>query len=116
MKKKEEDWKDRLGVVYSTNDNYDYDYQDEEEEDTLDPSEQKLYISLDKKQRKGKVVTLIEGFVGTNDDLKELERTLKQKCGTGGSSKEGNIIIQGNYKEKIGNLLSDLGYAIKYKG
>jgi len=118
MKKKEQeqDWKSRLGVVYSTNKEYDYDYEELEPEETLAPEEQTLYISLDRKQRKGKTVTLIEGFVGTPEDLKALEKIIKQKMGTGGSCKEGNILIQGDYKEKIGNLLSSKAYAVKYKG
>lgn len=109
------DWKDRLGVVFSTNDDYDFDYDDQEEE-TLDPDDQNLYVSLDRKQRKGKVVTLVEGFIGTDEDLKDLGKTLKSKCGTGGSAKDGEIIIQGDKKEKVYEILISMGYKVKKKG
>jgi translation initiation factor 1 len=101
------------GIVYSTNSDFDY-YQDEEDEvETLAPNKQKLRISLDKKQRKGKKVTLIEGFVGTDDDLSDLGKTLKTKCGVGGSTKDGEILIQGDHREKVKGLLDKMGY--KYK-
>lgn len=109
------DWKDRLGVVFSTNDDYDFDYDDREEE-TLDPGDQNLYVSLDRKRRKGKVVTLVEGFIGTDEDLKDLGKTLKSKCGTGGSAKDGEIIIQGDKKEKVYEILISMGYKVKKKG
>lgn len=110
------DWKDRLGVVFSTGDNYDYDYEGQEEEETLDPEDQNLYVSLDRKHRKGKVVTLVEGFIGTEEDLKELGKTLKSKCGTGGSAKDGEIIIQGDKKGKVYEILISMGYRVKKKG
>lgn len=98
-------------IVYSTNANFKYETEDDSQE-TLTPEEQFLVISLDKKQRKGKVVTLIDGFVGTDADLKDLEKKLKVSCGVGGSSKNGQIIIQGNLKEKITMLLTNWGYKI----
>jgi translation initiation factor 1 len=110
------DWKDRLGVVFSTSDNYDFDYDDQEEEDTLDPKDQRLYVFVDRKQRKGKAVTIVEGFVGLEDDLKELGKTLKTKCGTGGSVKDGEIIIQGDNKKKVYDILLAMGYSVKMKG
>ncbi len=113
---KDKDWKDRLGVVFSTSDEYSYDYDDNEEEETLDPSEQDLRVFVDRKHRKGKVATLITGFVGTDDDLKELGKALKSKCGTGGSAKDGEIIIQGDNKQKIHDLLKSMGYGVKMKG
>ena len=98
---KKNDWKDRLNVVYSTNPDFHYDTEEEEETATLDKAKQKLRVMLDRKNRGGKVVTLITGFIGTDDDLKELGRLLKSKCGVGGSAKEGEIIIQGDFKAKI---------------
>jgi translation initiation factor 1 len=103
-------------VIYSTNPDFnDWDEQ-EEEVITNSPKDQKLYISLDKKQRKGKKVTLVTGFIGSFDDLKELGRVLKTKCGVGGSVKDNEIIIQGDFKEKIKNILESLGYNCKTKG
>lgn len=106
----------RVGVVYSTNDKYDYDYEPDEEQQTLQPSEQQLYVSIDRKQRAGKEVTLVEGFVGTADDLKELGKQLKQACGTGGSVKDGQILVQGNCRDKVCAWLDKAGYRYKRKG
>lgn len=103
-------WKDRLGVLYSTNPNYQYQTETEEEAETLAPAEQRLRISLSKKQRAGKEVTLIEGFVGKEEDLSALAKVLKNKCGVGGSAKEGEILIQGDQRSKVKELLLSLGY------
>mgnify|MGYP001232739325 CR=1 FL=1 len=114
-KKKLSSFGDLGGMVFSTNP----DYTPEEEpelEDTVDPSKQTLYVSYDKKQRKGKVVTLVEGFEGPEPDLVELGKYLKQRCGAGGSVKDGEIIVQGNFVPKIIELLVAKGYNVKKKG
>jgi translation initiation factor 1 len=107
---KNNDWKDRLNVVYSTNPDYQYENIEEEEAETLPKNQQKLRISMEKKGRGGKTVTLVRGFIGTEDDLKELGKLLKTKCGVGGSAKEGEIIIQGDFKQRIIDLLKAEGY------
>ena len=109
-KPKENDWKDRLNVVYSTNPDFKYELDDEEEQTTLQPSQQRLRVQLDRKNRGGKVVTLVTGFIGKEDDLKELGKFLKSKCGVGGSSKDGEIIVQGDFKQKVLELLKKEGY------
>jgi translation initiation factor 1 len=108
--------KKRIDVVYSTNQSYDYSYEEDEELETLPPNEQTLRVLIDRKQRKGKAVTLIEGFVGTTDDLKELGKKLKSKCGVGGSAKDGEIIIQGEVRDKVMDLLKADGYNVKRVG
>lgn len=114
---KNNDWKDRLNVVFSTNPDYNYSYDEQEEKETLPKNQQKLRVSLDRKSRGGKTVTLIEGFVGTDADIKELGKLLKTKCGVGGSVKDGEIIVQGDFKQKIVELLIKDGYiATKPKG
>lgn len=110
------DWKERLGVVYSTSNNFDYNYEEEEQEETIAPKQQDLRVSLDKKQRKGKKVTLVTGFVGSDEDLKDLGKQLKSKCGTGGSTKDKEIIIQGDFREKIMQILTKEGYKVKQSG
>ena len=104
------DKKERINVVYSTNPNYQYEYNQEEEQETLAPEKQNLRVTLDSKQRKGKTVTLVQGFVGTEEDLAKL---LKNKCGVGGSVKDGEIIIQGEVKEKVLTILRDNKYRAK---
>ena len=107
---KTNDWKDRLNVVYSTNPDFQYETEHEEETPTLPSSQQRLRVQLDRKNRGGKTVTLVTGFVGTEDDLKELGKFLKNKCGVGGSAKDGEIIIQGDFKQKVAELLVKAGY------
>ena len=104
------DWKDRLGVLYSTNPDFEYTTEQVEEPDTLEPARQELRISLSKKQRGGKEVTLITGFVGREEDLAELGRLLRQRCGVGGSAKDGEILIQGDQRTKLLTILQSLGY------
>lgn len=108
--------KERINVVYSTNPDFRYDREEEESAETLAPQQQLLYVSLDRKQRGGKEVTLVEGFIGTDDDLKDLGKLLKSKCGVGGSAKDGEIIVQGNFREKVMELLVKEGYKVKRKG
>lgn len=115
-RKKKNDWKNRDGVVYSTNSDFDYEYEGDEEQETLDPSDQDLRVQLDKKARGGKQVTLITGFIGSEDDLKDLGKTLKSKCGVGGSAKDGEILIQGDLRQKIKELLISMGYSAKISG
>ena len=107
------DWKKRLGVVFSTNPDFTYTEETIQEADTLEPSRQNLIVSIDRKGRGGKQVTLITGFVGTADDLSDLGRTLKVKCGVGGSAKDGEITIQGDFRDRVVTLLKDMGYKAK---
>lgn len=107
---KNNDWKDRLNVVYSTNPDFKYITDVEEEIETLDKSKQKLRVTIEKKGRGGKTVTVITGFVGNENDLKTLGKLLKTKCGVGGSVKEGEILIQGEFKQRIIELLKTEGY------
>lgn len=103
-------------IIYSTNPDYN-NWEDEVEEiPTLSPAEQKLYVRIDKKQRKGKKVTLVEGFIGNETDLKTLGSILKSKCGVGGSVKDGVILIQGDFKSKVFELLKSMGYNCKTVG
>lgn len=116
MSKKTNDWKKRDGIVFSTADSFEYQFGEEESQDTLPPSQQKLRVLLDKKARAGKQVTLIEGFVGSEEDLKELGKLLKNKCGVGGSTKDGEILIQGDHREKVLQVLTQAGYGTKKVG
>ena len=107
---KSNDWKERLNVVYSTNPDYRYETDDDEHAETIEPAKLNLRVQLDKKNRGGKVVTLVTGFIGTEDELKELGKLLKTKCGVGGSAKDGEIIVQGDFKQKVLELLKKEGY------
>lgn len=110
------DWKARLGVVYSTNPDYKYDTGDEPQTATLPPAQQDLRIWTDRHHRAGKVATIVRGFVGTDDDLAALAKMLKSKCGTGGSAKDGEIIIQGDCRDRVTDILTASGYRCKKAG
>lgn len=107
------DWKDRLGVVYSTNPDYAYSKASEEEEVTLEASKQRLIVSIDRRNRGGKQVTLVTGFVGSASDLAALGKALKVKCGVGGSAKDGEITVQGDFRDRVVALLKEMGYNAK---
>ena len=107
------DWKKRLGVVFSTNPDFNSEEETEAEQQTLEPSNQNLIVSIDRNGRAGKQVTLVTGFVGASDDLAELGRILKVKCGVGGSAKDGEITIQGDFRDRVVTLLKDMGYRAK---
>ena len=107
------DWKSRLGVVYSTNPDFQYTEAQTVEQETLAPAKQRLVVRIDRRQRAGKQVTLVEGFVGTQEDLAALAKTLKTKCGVGGTAKDGEITIQGDLRDKVTALLLSMGYNAK---
>ncbi len=107
------DWKKRLGMVYSTNPDFVFEEEQHAEAETLAPEKQRLIVTIDRKQRAGKQVTLVKGFVGTADDLAALGKTLKVKCGVGGTAKDGEITIQGDLRDKITALLVSMGYNAK---
>ena len=106
--------KNKIGVIYSTNTNYDFEF--EQEEETLTTENQYLEVWIDKKHRGGTVATLVKGFIGSEADLKALGKLLKSKCGVGGSAKDGEIIIQGNMREKVMEILEKEGYNYKRVG
>lgn len=108
--------KEKRNVVYSTNPNFQFEYEEEECQESIAPEEQLLYVSIDRKQRGGKEVTLVEGFVGPEEELKDLGKILKSKCGVGGSVKDGEILIQGNFKTKVADILQNQGFKVKLKG
>ena len=107
------DWKKRLGMVYSTNPDFHFDTGEAPAVETPDPSKQRLIVTLDRRQRAGKQVTLVDGFVGHADDLAALAKTLKTKCGVGGTAKDGQITIQGDLRDKLVALLTGMGYQAK---
>ena len=109
------DWKERLGVVFSTNPDYKYETSAEEEATTLNPSKQNLKIWLDR-LKGGRVATVVRGFVGSSYDLAALGKELKKSCGVGGTAKDGEIIIQGDHRDRIVELLTKAGYRCKKAG
>lgn len=113
MAKADNDWKKRLGIVYSTDPSFNYATSSVEEEQTLPPAKQRLIVCIDRRQRAGKQVTLVKGFTGTSDDLAALAKTLKVKCGVGGTAKDGEITIQGDFRDKVTALLLGMGYNAK---
>ncbi|OAQ39279.1 SUI1 family translation initiation factor [Pedobacter psychrophilus] len=104
------------GLVYSTNPDAQLNLDEENMQETLVPKLQDLRVQLDKKQRGGKAVTLITGFIGADDDLKDLGKMLKTKCGVGGTVKDGEILIQGDFRQKIMDLLIIEGFKVKRIG
>ena len=110
------DWKSRLGMVYSTNPDFKYETAGETEAETLPAQQQDLRVWLDRKQRAGKVVTLVKGFVGRDEDLQTLARLLKTKCGVGGAAKDGEILIQGDHRDRVVEILTRSGYRCKKAG
>lgn len=113
---KKNDWKKRAGIVYSTASDFEFAYKTGEEAATLPPPKQQLRVLLDKSGRAGKQVTLITGFMGTADDLNALGKSLKNKCGTGGSVKDGEILIQGDFRDRVIQFLMKDGYNVKRVG
>ena len=109
------DWKERLGVVFSTNPDYQYATADDNEPATLPPSQQNLRIWLDR-LKGGRVATVVRGFVGSQEDLAELGKELKKSCGVGGTAKDGEIIIQGDHRDRVIELLTKAGYRCKRSG
>lgn len=101
---------DKHGFVYSTDPNFNFEHEDGPAAETLPPQQQKLKIKLETKHRGGKAVTLVEGFIGTDEDLQTLGKALKNFCGTGGSAKDGEIIVQGDQREKVLQWLQKNGY------
>jgi translation initiation factor 1 len=114
MSKKE--FKHREGIVYSTNPGFNYSNPSAETRTTISPEKQDLRVFLDRKQRAGKTVTIIRGFIGKEEDLEILGKTLKSKCGTGGTVKEGEVLIQGDFREKIMQYLLQMGFKAKKAG
>ncbi len=113
MAKEENDWKKRLGVVYSTNPDFDYNREEHKEEETLPPDKQNLRVRIEKKGRKGKTVSILSGFKGSQSDLEDLSKELKKKLGTGGSTDQGEILIQGDFRQRILDYLVSSGYRAK---
>ena len=107
------DWKKRLGVVYSTNPEFSYEEDNAEQPQTPAPDKQRLIVAIDRSHRAGKQVTLVKGFVGTDEDLATLGKSLKQRCGVGGTAKDGEITLQGDLRDKVCALLTEMGYKAK---
>jgi translation initiation factor 1 len=113
---KKNEWKNREGVVYSTNTDFQYELQGSHEAETAPKQQQNLRVILDKSGRAGKQVTLVTGFVGKTSDLETLTKLLKTKCGVGGSAKDGEIILQGDLRDKVVQALTKEGYKAKRVG
>ena len=109
----QQDWKKRLGVVYSTNPDFTYQTAQEETVEILPADRQRLIVRIDRRNRAGKQVTLIEGFRGRDEDLSALAKTLKTRLGVGGSAKDGEITIQGDFRDRVTELLVSMGYSAK---
>ncbi len=109
------DWKERLGVVFSTNPDYNFTTTQEQTTETLAPEKQNLRVWLDR-LKGGRVATVVRGFVGSDDDLAALGKELKKSCGVGGTAKEGEIIIQGDHRDRVVELLTKAGYRCKRAG
>jgi translation initiation factor 1 len=103
---------DTLGFVYSTDPNFSYQPETDPQQETLAPAKQRLRIVLDTKQRAGKAVTLVTGFIGSSDDLELLGKQLRNYCGTGGAVKEGEILVQGDQRNKVKQYLQKQGYGV----
>jgi translation initiation factor 1 len=110
------DWKKRLGMVYSTDPDFQFEPGEKEESETAAPAQQQLYVSLDKKNRKGKKVTLVEGFTGSAEEHRILSKELKSRCGVGGSVGDNNILIQGDFRDRVVAILQEKGYKVKRSG
>lgn len=102
-----------MSLVYSTNPEIRIPSEEEKTVETLPPSKQKLTVYIDRRNRGGKQVTIVKGFIGSEEDLSELGRRLKSRCGTGGSVKDGEILIQGDCRDKVTTVLTSLGYVAK---
>ncbi len=107
---KNNDWKERLGMVYSTNPDFQFDTGEEDELETLPKNQQRLRVRMEKNGRGGKTVTVVAGFIGAESDLKELGKWLKGRLGVGGSAKEGEILVQGDFRQRVIDLLKSDGY------
>ena len=109
------DWKERLGVVFSTNPDFNYTTEGGDEVATLAPEKQNLKIWLDR-LKGGRVATVVRGFVGSEEDLSQLGKELKKSCGVGGTAKDGEIIIKGDHRDRVLELLTKAGYKCKKAG